>query len=105
MIIKSINCWKQDLDLKRPYTIAYKTVDSVVAAFVEITLDNGLTGIGSANPSFYVVGESVEDTITTLDTGALDWLVGKDIRALNLLCEELMTRFPKTSVNFSCANS
>jgi len=95
MKIKSINCWKQDLDLKRPYSIAYKTVDSVVAAFVEITLENGLTGIGSANPSQYVVGESVMDTVATLETGALDWLVGQDIRALNQHCEELMTRFPK----------
>ena len=96
MKIKSVNYWKQDLDLKRPYSIAYKTVDSVVSAFLEITLENGLTGIGAANTSPYVVGEDVEATMKVLETGAMDWLIGKDIRNINLLTEQLVQKFPIT---------
>jgi L-alanine-DL-glutamate epimerase-like enolase superfamily enzyme len=94
MKIKSINYWKQDLDLKRPYSISYKTVDAVISAFVEITLENGMTGIGAANPSPYVVGEDVHKVVEVLETGALDYLVGRDIREINLHLEELVQKFP-----------
>jgi L-alanine-DL-glutamate epimerase-like enolase superfamily enzyme len=94
MKIQSVKYWKQDLELKRPYSISYKTVDSVVSAFVEITLENGLTGIGAANPSPYVVGEDVEAAMKVLETDAMDFLVGKDIRSTHLLLEELVQKFP-----------
>jgi len=94
MKIKSLRTWRQNLENTRPYSISYKTVDEVIAAFVEVTLENGLTGIGSANPSEYVVGESVEDTMTILNSGGLEWLIGKDIRELNFHLDELMSRYP-----------
>ena len=50
MKIKSVKAWSTDLGNTKPYTIAFKTIDEVRNAFVEITLDNGLTGIGAANP-------------------------------------------------------
>ena len=96
MKIQSIIYWKENLDLKRPYSISYKTIDAVVSAFLEITLENGLTGIGAANPSSYVVGEDVEATIKVLETGAMDWLVGRDIREINHHLEYLVQKFPDT---------
>ena len=51
MKIKDIKVWSADLGNTKPYTIAFKTVDEVLNAFVEITLENGVTGIGAANPS------------------------------------------------------
>ena len=56
MKIKNLKVWSADLGNTKPYTIAFKTVDQVRNAFVEITLQNGVTGIGSGNPSEYVVG-------------------------------------------------
>lgn len=94
MKIKSFNFWRQDLDNKRPYTISYKTVDEVESAFCEIELENGITGIGASNPSPYVVGEGVEDVMTTLESGEMDWLIGRDIRNIHGLCEELVTKYP-----------
>ena len=39
MRIKDIKVWRADLENTKPYTIAFKTVDEVLNAFVEITLD------------------------------------------------------------------
>ena len=61
--IKEVKVWSVDLGNTKPYTIAFKTVDEVRNAFVEITLDNGLTGIGSGNPSEYVVGETLDQCL------------------------------------------
>ncbi|MEI9918695.1 MAG: hypothetical protein WDO14_07815 [Bacteroidota bacterium] len=50
MRIIKITTWKADLVNTKPYTIAFKTVDEVINAFVEIALEDGTTGIGSGVP-------------------------------------------------------
>ena len=95
MKIKNIKTWSVDLGNTKPYTIAFKTVDEVKNAFVEITLENGTTGIGSGNPSEYVTGESFEQCEKALHENNLDFLVGRDIRELNQLLYEVLVRFPK----------
>jgi len=95
MKIKNIKTWSVDLGNTKPYTIAFKTVDEVKNAFVEITLENGTTGIGAGNPSEYVTGESFEQCEKALHENNLDFLVGRDIRELNQLLYEVLVRFPK----------
>lgn len=95
MKIKNIKTWSVDLGNTKPYTIAFKTVDEVKNAFVEITLENGTTGIGAGNPSEYVTGESFEQCEKALHENNLDFLVGRDIRELNQLLFEVLVRFPK----------
>jgi len=95
MKIKDIKVWTADLVNTKPYTIAFKTVDEVLNAFVEITLQNGLTGIGAANPSEYVTGESFEQCVAALDEKNLQFLVGCDINELNQLTYEVWKNFPK----------
>ena len=95
MKIKSVRSWCTDLGNLRPYTIAFKTVDEVKNAFVEIMLDNGVTGIGAGNPSEYVTGEHLDQTLAALTPVNLEWLHGKDIREINQLLAELLIRFPK----------
>ena len=95
MKIKSVRSWCTDLGNLRPYTIAFKTVDEVKNAFVEIMLDNGVTGIGAGNPSEYVTGEHLDQTLAALTPVNLEWLNGKDIREINQLLAELLIRFPK----------
>lgn len=94
--IKHIKTWVEDLGNTKPYTIAFKTVDEVRNAFVEITLDNGITGIGSGNPSEYVVGENLNQTISTLHENNLDFLMGRDIRELQQLTFEVWRKFITT---------
>lgn len=95
MKIKNIKTWSVDLGNTKPYTIAFKTVDEVKNAFVQITLENGTTGIGAGNPSEYVTGESFEQCEKALHENNLDFLVGRDIRELNQLLFEVLVRFPK----------
>lgn len=96
MQIKKITVWKADLGNTKPYTIAFKTVDEVLNAFVEITLSNGVTGIGAANPSEYVTGENLDQTLGSLTEANLEFLKGRDIREINQLLFEVTMKFPKT---------
>ncbi|WP_020532475.1 mandelate racemase/muconate lactonizing enzyme family protein [Flexithrix dorotheae] len=95
MKIQKINISKENLGLTRPYTIAYKTVDSVAVSFVEIIGENGLSGYGSSNPSKPVVGESLDDTMKVLENENFDWLVGQDIRNFYKLLHEVHARYPE----------
>jgi L-Ala-D/L-Glu epimerase len=94
MNIKKIDVWSEDLGNTKPYTIAFKTIDEVRNAFVEITLDNGVTGIGSGNPSEYVVGENLDQCMDALQEGNLEFLIGRDIREFNQLTYEVWKNFP-----------
>jgi L-alanine-DL-glutamate epimerase-like enolase superfamily enzyme len=96
MKIKNIKVWSADLANTKPYTIAFKTVDTVRNAFVEITLDNGTTGIGSGNPSEYVTGENLNQTQEALQENNLEFLIGRDIRHFHQLLFEVLQKFPKT---------
>lgn len=95
MKIKDIKIWSADLGNTKPYTIAFKTVDEVRNAFVEIVLANGITGIGSGNPSEYVVGENLNQTLEALQEKNVEFLMGRDIREIGQLTFEVFTKFPK----------
>ena len=95
MKIKEINVWIADLELTRPYTIAFKTVTAVENVLVELVAENGMTGLGSGNPSKEVVGEELSGTWSALQPENLEWLKGRDIREFQLLCEEIAQRFPQ----------
>jgi len=92
--IKNISVWSADLGNTKPYTIAFKTIEEVKNAFVEITLDNGTTGLGSGNPSEFVVGESLEQCLEALEERNLEFLIGRDIREFNQLLFEVWKKFP-----------
>jgi L-alanine-DL-glutamate epimerase-like enolase superfamily enzyme len=95
MKIKSVKSFDVDLGNTKPYTIAFKSVDEVRNAFVEITLENNVTGIGAGNPSEYVVGESFHQCVVALQEQNLEFLIGRDIREINQLTYEVWKKFPK----------
>lgn len=92
--IKDIKVWSADLGNTKPYTIAFKTITEVRNVFVEINLDEGISGIGSGNPSEYVVGENIDQSIEALEMKNLDFLLGRDIRELHQLTFEVWKNFP-----------
>ena len=79
MKIKSIQVSLHHLPLTKPYTIAYKTMVDTEIVMLEITLDNGISGLGAANPFEDVVGETPQQTFELLQTGYLDNFIGKNI--------------------------
>jgi L-Ala-D/L-Glu epimerase len=93
--IKDITVWSVDLGNTKPYTIAFKTVTEVKNVFVEVLLEEGITGIGAGNPSEYVVGETLEQSIEALENKNLEFLIGRDIRELNQLTFEVWRNFPE----------
>lgn len=94
MKIHSIQAWQEKLPLTKPYTIAYKTITDTELIFVEVVLENGITGIGAANPFPEVVGETAETTIANLRSEAIQNLKGRDIRMAQQLIAETATNFP-----------
>lgn len=93
--IKDIKVWKENLDNTKPYTIAYKVTDKVESSFVEITLENGTTGIGAGNPSDYVTGETLDACMSALEEKKIQFLIGRDIREIHQLTYEVWEKMPK----------
>ena len=80
MKIKSLRPFKKNLALQKPYTIARETITTVENIFLEITLENGMTGLGAANPAPEVVGETPAQTLQNLQSDFIQDLAGQDIR-------------------------
>jgi len=94
MKIKSIKTWSQNLELTRPYTIAYETIDNVENAFVELELENGIIGIGSGSPAEFITGENIDSTNSILLNETNEVLKNKDIEDIELICETLNIKWP-----------
>jgi len=110
--IKNIEVQKVNLELTRPYTIAFKTIDHVENAIVTMELDNGLVGRGAGNPSEYVVGETLNNALDALGQasgdGSIGWqgLIGREIDDIDILCEELQNHLkhsPSARTALECA--
>ncbi|MEM6842402.1 MAG: dipeptide epimerase [Bacteroidota bacterium] len=93
MKITAIRVRKEDLELTRPYSIAYKTVTAVSNCIVEIETDTSNIGFGAANPSKYVVGVDVDDTVAALSEENTEWLLGRDVREMQQLVYDVQQKF------------
>ena len=94
MKIKAVRVYRKDLAMIKPYTIAFKTISSVENIFLELELENGMVGIGAANPSSEVVGETPDQTFSNLQLDFVHDLVGRDIRHAFQMMDESKVRFP-----------
>ena len=97
MKIKNIKSYIVDLSLSKPYEIAFQYTDTVENAFVEIELENGIIGIGSAAPSVHVIGASIDDLRRDLSHPKLQSWVGKDIKSFRALRYEAKPIFKHNS--------
>jgi len=90
MKISDIKTWTEELGIMRPYTIASKEqVDSVSNIIVEISLENGLSGLGSAAPTETSEGETLAYCQQVLEPENLQWLLGRKIDSLDAIIVEL----------------
>jgi L-Ala-D/L-Glu epimerase len=94
MKIRSIHAFRKNLALSKPYTIARHTVTDVENIFLEIQLENGILGLGSASPAEEVVGETCEQTFQHCNSAYFQALVGRDIRHFKQLIDEVNIQFP-----------
>lgn len=94
--ITKVKTWSENLELTRPYSISYRTIDSIENVFVYIETENGLSGIGSGSPAQFVTGETMEGAKAILNDKLESLLVGKDIRMLREHCRLLENAMPET---------
>ena len=94
MKIKNIEVFSKNLALTKPYTIAYKTIDNVENVFLLITLENGIVGIGAANPDLQVVGESPSDVLKNSQSAYFQKFIGKSIKYFRSMIQEIAATFP-----------
>jgi L-alanine-DL-glutamate epimerase-like enolase superfamily enzyme len=94
MKIKAVRPYLKNLALTKPYTIAYSTFTDVELVFLEIELENGIVGLGSASPAEEVIGENSQQTYLNLQTEFVHNLVGRDIRHFQQIIFEACQQFP-----------
>ena len=94
MKIRHIVTSIEHFELTRPYSIAFRSVDSVRNGILRIETDDGSIGLGCASPERFVTGETWEACESVLDERGLRWLVGRRVHELAALCRELRERYP-----------
>jgi L-alanine-DL-glutamate epimerase-like enolase superfamily enzyme len=94
MKIKNIEVFSKNLALTKPYTIAYKTISDVENIFLLILLENGMVGIGAANPDMQVIGESPADVLKNCKSDFCQSFIGRDIKYFRVMIHEIETAFP-----------
>lgn len=91
MKITKIEVVQENLELSRPYTIAYKTISAVENVFLILHLANGTIGIGCAAPAPGVTGETVADSVQALKEKAEPLLHGASIHKFSAILTQLRT--------------
>jgi L-alanine-DL-glutamate epimerase-like enolase superfamily enzyme len=90
--ILSVSSRTEDFGLTRPYAIALGPTESAVNVIVEIHAEGGRVGLGAAAPEARVTGEAHEDSVASLSEAGVFWLVGRDVRQTQRLCQEAAVR-------------
>ncbi len=96
LIITKVKTWSENLELSKPYDIAYRTIETVENVFVYLESKNKLWGIGAGSPAKFVTGESIEDAKSALEKKLGKMLLGKDVRYIHQLCRLLEKEMPTT---------
>jgi L-alanine-DL-glutamate epimerase-like enolase superfamily enzyme len=96
MKIATITTRLEAIPLARPYRIAFRTVTAIETVIVMVRDSDGRVGLGAASPERHVTGETDLDCQQALAPGALDWLIGRDLRSLPALARLLEQRMPAT---------
>lgn len=94
MKIHRVRFWKEDLDLVRPYTIAYKTVSAVENVFVLLETESGLQGIGAGSPAAFVTNETIEQSVQLLDKYLEELTLGRDVRHYQEIIRDSREKMP-----------
>lgn len=89
MKITKVEIIRENLELTRPYTIAFKTISDVENVFIVLELADGTRGIGCSAPSPGVTGESVDESFRVLKEIAEPVLHGATIETFSAILEGL----------------
>lgn len=94
MKIRDIRAALHNLALRKPYAIANLYCDTVENVLLEIELENGIIGLGAANPAEEVVGETPQQTLLTCQSATFERLIGRDVRDFQQIIADTRARLP-----------
>ena len=92
MKIENIEIDIINIDLTRPYTIAYKTTSSIKTLVIKVILSNGNYGLGASNVSKYVVGLDTTDSYNN-SKKYLNHLLGRDLDSFWMIINDIENKF------------
>lgn len=88
----------EEFRLVRPYTIAFRSADSVSNLIVRVDAEgpsgSTLTGWGAGSPEEHVTRETIADCWRAVEPPNLDWMVGRELENPDSLVDELARRMP-----------
>jgi L-alanine-DL-glutamate epimerase-like enolase superfamily enzyme len=90
--IRQINIEAVNIKLDEPFTIAIGTKYNIENVIIQITLENGITGLGEAAPLEPINGENQATVLATLHS-CKEFLVGKDASDFRNISRHLKTVF------------
>ena len=93
MRITSIEYWKENMELTRPYAVTYVLHDSIENIFIKLNTANGTYGLGAGSPSEHVTGELIDDQPSDLIPELESLLVGKDLSEYQPLIAKLSLKY------------
>jgi L-alanine-DL-glutamate epimerase-like enolase superfamily enzyme len=97
MKIREVSCFRVDMELAAPYTIAYETVTRTSNVILKLVTDTGLIGWGCAAPDMAVTGESTEDVLAAANGVVKDMLTGSDPFQIARYTYDLKKKLPNMS--------
>ncbi|AZB44485.1 dipeptide epimerase [Bacillus sp. FJAT-42376] len=101
MYVQNITVTKRRIPLLAPFKTALRTVTEIESVDVVIMLDTGVTGRGSAAPTYVITGESAESIEAALKGPIKDALIG--ISLLNF--QEALGRIQAACIGNSSAKA
>ena len=87
MKITDINLYHLSVPLKKPFKTALRTVESAEETIVEITTENGITGLGEAPPTAVITGDTNESIRGIIEQKIRPALLGEKVDNLERLIE------------------
>jgi len=78
LYVEKIRLYRSSMVLRKPFRIAYGETRVARSVFVEVVLDNGVTGWGEAPPTARITGETLGTVVGAIKFLA-DHLVGVDV--------------------------
>jgi L-alanine-DL-glutamate epimerase-like enolase superfamily enzyme len=94
MRIDKISFITLDLQLDKPYTIAYETIGSATNYILKITTSEGISGFGCAAPDLAVTGESPAMVKDAIEQVVIPYLEGKNAFLRGALLEYFIEKLP-----------
>jgi L-alanine-DL-glutamate epimerase-like enolase superfamily enzyme len=96
MKIKKVTVFRENLELTRPYTIAYETFTHAENLFVHLETDTGLMGIGAGSPAEDVTGENIESCELALNEHACALFEGMALSDVFSMLKTMETKMAAT---------